>query len=125
MKRGCFLVAVLALISLALSAPARAQMGMDIFKRPAITKVMHPVVGKGAVYEDTGKEAKPRTSEISVVGKDSVDGKEAFRCNCLSKSSRLQTSTSAAVPVPRRALYARSSDRNCNEASSRTMIIRS
>ena len=53
-------------------------MGMDIFKRPAITKVVHPVVGKGAVYEDTGKDSKSRTSEISVVGKDTVDGKEAF-----------------------------------------------
>jgi hypothetical protein len=35
------------------------------------------------------------------------------------------TTTSAAVPVPRRALYARSSDRKDDAASSRTMIIRS
>jgi hypothetical protein len=53
-------------------------MGMDIFKRPAITKVFHPVVGKGAVYQDTGKDARSKTTEISIVGKEMTDGKEGF-----------------------------------------------
>lgn len=78
MKRGWIIVALLALFSLAVCTPAHAQMGMDIFKRPSITKVFHPVVGKGAVYEDTGKDAKSRTTEISIVGKDSVDGKDGY-----------------------------------------------
>jgi hypothetical protein len=78
MKRGWMLVALLAVCCLAVCTPAHAQMGMDIFKRPAITKVFHPVVGKGAVYEDTGKDAKSRTTEISIVGKDSADGKDGY-----------------------------------------------
>jgi hypothetical protein len=78
MKRGFLLVALLALFSLAGSVPAHAQMGMDLFKRPSITKAFHPVIGKGAVYQDSGKEAKPRTTEISIVGKDTANGKDAY-----------------------------------------------
>jgi hypothetical protein len=48
-------------------------MGMDMFKRPAITKVFHPVVGKGAVYLDTEKDGKTsRSSEIEIVGKSLI-----------------------------------------------------
>ena len=78
MKRCSFAAALLVVVTLALSAPAHAQMGMDLFKRPAITKAFHPVVGKGAVYEDTMKDAKARTTELGIVGKDSVDGKTAY-----------------------------------------------
>jgi hypothetical protein len=78
MKRWCFVFAFLAALSLAAAFPACAQMGMDLFKRPAITKVFHPIVGKGAAYLSTDKDGKTRDSEISVVGKDSVDGKEGF-----------------------------------------------
>jgi hypothetical protein len=54
-------------------------MGMDMFKRPSITKVFHPVVGRGAAYLDTDKDGKTsRTSEIAVVAKDSFEGKESF-----------------------------------------------
>jgi hypothetical protein len=78
MRRSCFVLAFLAAFALAAAQPARAQMGMDIFKRPAITKVFHPIVGKGAVYLDTTKDGKARNSEISIVGKESVEGKEGF-----------------------------------------------
>ncbi|HXH68589.1 MAG TPA: hypothetical protein VNI81_15400 [Candidatus Limnocylindrales bacterium] len=78
MKRSCFVLVFLATLALAASQPARAQMGMDIFKRPAITKVFHPVVGKGAVYLDTTKDGKSRNSEISIVGQESFEGKEGF-----------------------------------------------
>jgi hypothetical protein len=78
MKRRIRAAAFLAFCLLAVALLAHAQMGMDIFKRPSITKAFHPVIGKGAVYQDTGKEAKPRTTEISIVGKDSADGKEAY-----------------------------------------------
>jgi hypothetical protein len=76
MKRCCLAITFLA--ALLLAAAAHAQMGMDIFKRPTITKVFHPVVGKGAAYLSTDKDGKTRNSEISIVGKDSVDGKEGF-----------------------------------------------
>src|SRR6202040_906868 len=78
MKRWWFVFAFLAALSLADAFPVCAQMGMDLFKRPAITKVFHPIVGKGAAYLSTDKDGKTRNSEISVVGKDSVDGKEGF-----------------------------------------------
>jgi hypothetical protein len=87
MTRGFPALAFLAVLSFACSAPVRAQMGMDLFKRPAIAKAFHPVVGKGSVYQDTGKDSKSRTSEISIVGKESVDGKEAFWMEFVSTES--------------------------------------
>jgi hypothetical protein len=79
MKRCWFVLAFLAALTLLTPQPASAQMGMDMFKRPAIAKVFHPVVGKGAVYLDTDKDGKTtRTSEIAIVGKDSFEGKEGF-----------------------------------------------
>jgi hypothetical protein len=79
MKRCWFALALFCALTLVATAPAHAQMGMDIFKRPAITKVFHPVVGKGAAYLDTDNEGKTtRTSEISIVGRDSFEGKEGF-----------------------------------------------
>ena len=78
MKSCWFVCAVFLAFALALVQPASAQMGMDMFKRPAITKVFHPVVGKGAAYLSTDKDGKTRNSEISIVGKDSIDGKDGF-----------------------------------------------
>jgi hypothetical protein len=78
MKRSLFVPTILAALSLAATLPANAQMGMDMFKRPAITKVFHPVEGKGAAYLSTDKDGKTRNSEIFIVGKDSVDGKDGF-----------------------------------------------
>jgi hypothetical protein len=79
MKRSWYVLAMLAAISLAAASSSQAQMGMDLFKRPSIMKVFHPVVGKGAVYLDTDKDGKTsRTTEIAVVGKDSFEGKESF-----------------------------------------------
>ena len=59
----------------------RAQIGMDLFKKPSIAKVFHPVVGKGAAYETTikgGTQSKARTMEMGIIGKESGDGKEGF-----------------------------------------------
>ena len=78
MKRCLLPAAVLAVLGLAVSSPAHAQMGMDLFRRPAISKVFHPVIGKGAVYTNTDKNGKDRTSEIAIVGKDSFEGQEAY-----------------------------------------------
>ena len=78
MKRSWLVFAVLLSFAIAFSQSASAQMGMNMFKRPAITKVFHPVVGKGAAYLSTDKDGKTRNSEISIVGKDSIDGKDGF-----------------------------------------------
>ncbi|MGA2419389.1 MAG: hypothetical protein ABSG69_04855 [Candidatus Acidiferrum sp.] len=70
-------------ICLALVAvtPSKAQMGMNIIQKPKITSVFHPVVGAGAVYQDTHSNAPndpPSTQEMSVVAKESVDGKDGY-----------------------------------------------
>lgn len=86
MKRGSLFLTLFGVVCFVLPTPVRAQMGMDLFKPPAITKVFHPVVGKGAVYQDTSKDSKPRTMELSIVGKDTVDGKAAYWMEVYSSS---------------------------------------
>lgn len=80
MKRSHVMI-VAALLCLAIGTAARAQMGMDFFKRPAIASLFKPIVGNGAAYEttstDPGSEPKS-TIEMIVVGKDLADGKEAY-----------------------------------------------
>jgi len=66
-------------------------MGMDIFKRPAIAKYFHPVVGKGAVYMNTDKDGKSHNTEIAVVGKDSFEGREAFWMQFVNNESEGKT----------------------------------
>jgi hypothetical protein len=80
MKRN-ILALVAITLPLSMAPCARAQMGMDLFKKPTIAKAFHPVIGKGAAYESTSKESSgPRTRvmEICIVGKENVYGKEAF-----------------------------------------------
>ena len=72
---------VSSLLVFGFASSARAQMGMDLFKKPSITKVFHPVVGKGAQYETTikgGTQSKATTMEMGIVGKESVDGKDGY-----------------------------------------------
>jgi len=79
---------------LAFSSSARPQLGMDIFKKPSITKVFHPVIGKGAQYETaskTGGDAKPHSMEIGIVGKESVDGKDGYWMQFVSADDKGQT----------------------------------
>jgi hypothetical protein len=101
MKRSLFFLAILAAISLAAASSSHAQMGMDMFKRPSITKVFHPVVGKGAVYLDTDKDGKTsRTSEIAVVGKDSFEGKESFWMQIVSTDPQGKTFVGKSLITP-------------------------
>jgi hypothetical protein len=57
--------------------PARAQVGMEFFKKPAISDIFKPVVGSGAVYE-TERDQKKSTMEMFVIGQESVDGKDGY-----------------------------------------------
>jgi len=80
---------------LALASPflTRAQMGMDLFKKPSITKAFHPLVGKGAEYETTSKgngEAKGHTMEMGIVGKETVDGKDGYWLEFVSSDDKGQ-----------------------------------
>jgi hypothetical protein len=78
----------------AAAVPASAQMGMDLFRKPAIAKVFHPVVGKGAQYDTTsqrGGDTKSRMMEIAVVGKDSADGKDGYWMQFVGVDEKQQT----------------------------------
>jgi hypothetical protein len=100
MKRSTLVLAVLVALVFAAQS-AQAQMGMDMFKRPAITKVFHPVVGKGAVYLDTGKDGKTsHTTEIAIVGKDSFEGQEGFWMQFVSTDSQGKTLVGKSLITP-------------------------
>jgi len=61
------------------AAPVLAQMGMDMFQRPSILKVFHPVVGKGAQYQSTSKTGgSSRMEEFALIAKETVDGKDGY-----------------------------------------------
>ncbi len=69
------------LIALLYSAAARAQMGMDLFKKPNIADIFKPVVGSGGMYETrrTDQQNSPKqTMEMTIVGKEMVEGQEGF-----------------------------------------------
>ncbi len=61
----------------AIGTVSRAQMGMNFFKKPAIADIFKPVVGNGAVYE-TEQHQQKSTIEMSIVGQEAVDGKDAY-----------------------------------------------
>ncbi|HWN76158.1 MAG TPA: hypothetical protein VNO13_10450 [Candidatus Udaeobacter sp.] len=101
MKRSWHVLTILAAIWLAAASPTHAQMGMDMFKRPSITKVFHPVVGKGAAYLDTDKDGKTsRTSEIAVVAKDSFEGKESYWMQIVSTDPQGKTFVGKSLITP-------------------------
>ena len=76
MKR-LHLMLVAAVLCTIFATAARAQMGMDFFKKPAISDIFKPEVGSGAVYE-TERNQKKSTVEMSVIGREPVDGKDAY-----------------------------------------------
>ena len=65
---------MLAMVALAL--PLAAQMGMGP-RVPTLSGIWHPVVGTGAAYEIT-KEGKKSEIELTIVGKEDVEGKPAY-----------------------------------------------
>lgn len=68
-------VVVLAMLVLAL--PLAAQMGMGP-RMPNMSGVWHPVVGSGGAYEMTDREGKKSQMEITIVGKEDVNGKTGY-----------------------------------------------
>jgi hypothetical protein len=67
---------VITFAALALALPLAAQMFGP--KPPSLSGVWHPVVGTGAAYEMTDKGGKNTQMEITIVGKEDVDGKPNF-----------------------------------------------
>jgi len=69
-------------------------MGMDLFKKPDIAKAFNPVVGKGAQYLNTPTSSntkKYNTMEISIVGKESFEGKDGFWMEFVMTDEKNQT----------------------------------
>ena len=60
----------------AVAAAAGAQMNLRQTELPR--GVFHPVIGQGAVYATTNASGPKNNMEFDVVGKDSVDGKDAY-----------------------------------------------
>jgi hypothetical protein len=64
-------------ILLLLALPAAAQFGLGV-KRPNITNIFRPVVGNGAVYEETDSEGKKTALEMSIVDSEMVGTQRAY-----------------------------------------------
>lgn len=73
-------------LGLVFGASAPAQMGMR-GGAPAMHGVWNPVVGQGGVYEFSSKDGGKQTMEMAVVGKETVDGKDAFWYQIVMESS--------------------------------------
>jgi hypothetical protein len=71
-----------------LAASASAQMGMGM--RPSMPAgVFTPTVGSGAQYEMTAADGSKSTLEYAVVGKDTVNGKDAYWLEWTTASGRM------------------------------------
>ena len=75
-------ITVLAGCCCAFAFAAGAQMGggMGMMRRPQVGGIWNPVPGQGAAYEvqrQGGKDTKSQM-EIAIVGKDTVEGKDAY-----------------------------------------------
>ena len=57
---------------------ASAQMGMGMRQTPMPHGIFSPVVGSGAAYEITSSDGRKSDVEYAIVGKDSVNGKDAY-----------------------------------------------
>jgi hypothetical protein len=66
---------IVMLATVALAIPLAAQMFGP--KVPTLSGIWHPVVGTGAAYEVT-KEGKKSAIELTIVGKEDVEGKTAY-----------------------------------------------
>jgi hypothetical protein len=76
MKREVRCGIALTICMLLLPAAAFAQFGRS--STPAMRGVWNPVVGSGAAYEVTKKDGTKMDMEMAIVGKESLNGKDAF-----------------------------------------------
>ncbi len=79
MKR-LHVILVAACLCFVVGTAARAQMGMNFFKKPALADFFKPVVGSGAVYEtlDSDGSSNKTPMEMTIVGREMVGMKEAY-----------------------------------------------
>jgi len=65
-------------VSFVPAAEAQLGGGMNFFKKPNIADIFHPVVGSGAAYERTDKDGVKTALEMTIVGRDTFEGKDAY-----------------------------------------------
>lgn len=70
-------VTVAALLAIGMPVGAYAQMGMGP-RMPNFNGIWRPAVGTGAAYEMTDRDGKKSQLEITIVGKEDVNGKPAY-----------------------------------------------
>jgi hypothetical protein len=73
--------AVILLAAMACAGGAQqvqGQFGFSAIKRPNIANIFHPVLGAGTVYEETSKDGKKSTIEMSIVGSEMVGAQEGY-----------------------------------------------
>src|ERR1700686_4600554 len=56
---------------------------------PQFQGVLDPVIGQGAVYQVQGSDGKKTEMEIAILGKDSVDGKDAYWMQMVMSNSEM------------------------------------
>ncbi len=69
---------ICACVSFVPAAEAQIGGGMNFFKKPNIADIFHPVVGSGAAYERTDKDGVKTALEMTIVGRDTFEGKDAY-----------------------------------------------
>lgn len=72
------IVLLAAILCGTLAYQASAQFGIGSVKRPNIANIFHPVVGQGAAYETTDKDAKKSHMEMYVVDKEMVGTEQGY-----------------------------------------------
>jgi hypothetical protein len=63
---------------LSMLGTASAQMGMGMRQTPMPHGIFSPVVGTGAAYDITNTDGRKSSVEYAIVGKESVNGKDAY-----------------------------------------------
>jgi len=78
---------------LALASPLGAQMGILGTRTPGMSGIWNPIVGSGAAYEITDQDGKKSQLEITIVGKEEVNGKPSYWMEMAMSSARAGADT--------------------------------
>ena len=81
------------LTMLALASPLGAQMGILGTRTPGMSGIWNPIVGSGAAYEITDQDGKKSQLEITIVGKEEVNGKPSYWMEMAMSSARAGADT--------------------------------
>jgi hypothetical protein len=99
--RKLSIAAALAICTLGISSSAHAQRGGGLgIQSPAVTGIFHPAVGSGADYEWTKDDGTKNEFELSLVGKESVNGADGYWMEVTMQTPQMGDVTSKMLIVP-------------------------